>query len=105
MHECQSIDAGPRYVKETHFICLHLGGTDVSAAEPLRLNGGSSSIDVGVRSVVGRSLMTKAWPPGTVASNICHTYRKQTDIPMASAEPGRISEVVTPPAMVCLNPE
>lgn len=44
-----------------------------------KLNGGSTTIDVGVRADVSRSLMTKAWPP----------------IPLA--EPGSTSPDVTPP--------
>lgn len=48
-------------------------------AEEFIVNGGSRSIDDGECSVVGRSLITYAWPP------------------IAFADPGRIRAVVTPP--------
>ena len=63
-------------------MCLHRGGFVVSQAfEELIWYGGSSNMEDGERSAVFRSLMTYAWPP------------------MASAEPGRTREVVTPPDM------
>lgn len=49
------------------------------------LKGISSTSDSGVFSFVGRSLIAKAWPP------------------IEFAEPGRMSEVVTPPETVRLN--
>lgn len=60
-------------------MCLQRLGKRGLFAEEFRVNGGSNTIEDGERSDVGRNLMTKAWPP------------------IAFAEPGRMSEVVTPP--------
>ena len=64
------------------------------------MKGGSRSIDVGERSLVGLSFITKAWPPlGYSLRGKTNLMRIYCDIPIAFAEPGRIRAVVNPPAM------
>lgn len=44
-------------------MCLHLGGREGSSVDPLKLWGGSMTIDEGDLSGVFLSLTINAWPP------------------------------------------
>jgi hypothetical protein len=51
-------------------------------------------MDEGDRSPVSRSLITNAWPPKQSYFQENENFR---NIPIALADPGKTSEVVTPP--------
>ena len=61
VYKCMSSRAQDGLSHErTYFMCLHRGRWLSVTYELLRLKGGSTSSDVGDRSIVGRVLMTKA---------------------------------------------
>ena len=81
LHQTTSLE------RATYFICLHRGTVDQSISSLLfKVNGGSTSIAVGVRSFVDLNLMTNACPP------------------ILLADPGSIKADVTPPAIDKWNP-